>query len=102
MGSTLWYMSFADEDGFLGAVVTEGEGLIEATKAAWRKNINPGGAVQGFPVASCPPEYVDRLLTRADVSRLAYDQREGETVLVLRPHGDRKLVSVSPSRSKRP
>lgn len=68
-----FYCSFADERGFLGAIVVEATSIHDATSKANILGINPGGEVIGRPVRServPPEEFVNRLLAAADVDRL--------------------------------
>ena len=72
----LWWLSFADETGFLGLVLTHGADLVEATQRAWDLEINPGGEVLGFPLLpeqEPGAEYHDKLLDRATAEMLASD-----------------------------
>jgi hypothetical protein len=65
-----WYISFADDDGFLGGVVIKGKGFTSAIMASHRLGINPGGEAMGIeiPPDHEPPESaVGRLLSRAEV-----------------------------------
>lgn len=47
---TLWWLSFADHTGFLGATVVEAIDVISAVKEAHRLGTNPGGDVRGVEV----------------------------------------------------
>lgn len=44
----LWWLSFADDTGFLGACIAEGEDMKAAIRDAWAHRINPGGSVKGY------------------------------------------------------
>lgn len=67
-----WWLSFADDDGFRGVTIVQGDNIASAAKSAHRLGINPGGQVLGFPM---PPEGLDiygeshrnRLLSREDL-----------------------------------
>lgn len=43
------YLSFADDTGFLGACVVEGDTIEDAVANAWKHGCNPGGEVMAFP-----------------------------------------------------
>lgn len=63
----LWYMSFADKSGWLGAIITESPSMLEAVQKCWDLNINPGGGILGRTIeVGVPSEYRDRLLTRKE------------------------------------
>ena len=69
----LWYMSFASDAGFLGAVMVMANNAVHAAERAWELGINPGGEVMALPVpdgVEVPPEFRDRLLSREDIGRL--------------------------------
>lgn len=57
-GQTLWWLSFASDDGFLGACIVPGSDVATAAMAAHALGINPGGEVLGIPT---PPDCIDRL-----------------------------------------
>jgi len=67
-----YYMSFADEEGFRGAVIVEARGPVTALAIANILGINPGGQVvtieipPGSPMLSTPEAW-NRLLSRQDV-----------------------------------
>ena len=61
----LFWLSFADEDGFRGAAFVEAEDLIAAVRRAHLLGINPGGQVLGPAV---PEDY--------DGYRVAYENRD--------------------------
>ncbi len=70
-----WYLSFADEDGFRGAVITQAPGMVSATIKAHHLGINPGGEVLGHEIgeslpSGLPDNFVDRCLTREEVQSL--------------------------------
>ena len=66
---TLWWLSFAGDEGFRGVLVIPATGFIESVMLSHKLGLNPGGSVIGY---SCPeyqkkgiPEsHVGRLLTR--------------------------------------
>lgn len=55
---TLWWLSYADEDGPRGVVVAEGSSFLVACVRARTLGVSPGGQVQGFEV---PPEQLAAL-----------------------------------------
>tara|TARA_Y100000310_G_scaffold303340_1_gene341614 strand:- start:776 stop:1099 length:324 start_codon:yes stop_codon:yes gene_type:complete len=44
----VWYLSFADDDGFRGAVFTIAYGFTDAVLKAAELGINPGGQARGW------------------------------------------------------
>lgn len=66
----LWWLSFADERGFLGAALVEGFTIVDAAQLAWELKINPGGQVAGWIIS--PADYAiyaphkHRLLSEAE------------------------------------
>lgn len=69
-----WYwLSFADDTGFLGVAITYANSFDEALRATRRKGINPGGSVQGVVMddtivqAHIPEAMRERLLTKEEV-----------------------------------
>lgn len=72
LGKT-WYLSFADQSGFLGATLARGEDLIDAVRYAHRMGVNPGGEVMGVPLQPgdpMPAEAFGKLMSKADLERL--------------------------------
>ena len=72
-------MSFADEDGFKGAIVAEADSLSEAIDLVFAAGINPGGEVAAFDVTGAPeaaryPRM--KLLSREDMELL--DRERGK------------------------
>ncbi len=68
-----WYLSFADERGFLGAAIVQAQGITTATMRAHRLGINPGGQVAAYEVPSeveIQPGMMDRLLNREEAESL--------------------------------
>ncbi len=77
----LFWLSFADPDlpkgtQFLGGCVVRATSFIEAVQVSHALGINPGGEVQGHPVAipdgfhPVPEAYIERLLSRDDCARM--------------------------------
>jgi hypothetical protein len=79
LAMTIWYLSFATTERFLGAAVIEAHEMLDAVAEAHRLGINPGGEVLGVPV---PEEHeaeartvMNRLLSRADMVKLGMAPR---------------------------
>lgn len=69
------YMSFADDNGFLGGIFTRSKGLAHAMKETHEKGINPGGEIQSTIVPSfaekdVPEHAIDRLLSKQEMTEL--------------------------------
>jgi hypothetical protein len=67
-----WWMSFCDPDKpkgqqFLGVSIVEASGFMHAQQKAWALGINPGGEIQGEQVEGIPAEYLNKLLSRAEL-----------------------------------
>jgi hypothetical protein len=65
-----WYLSYATEEGFLGAVYIEAHGPVEAAFFSNKRKISPGGEVfmAQVPNGKLPEErFRNRLLTRDEV-----------------------------------
>jgi hypothetical protein len=57
-----WWLSFADlnkpeGEQFLGATILRGNSLVEVTKEAWRREINPGGEIKGSMIS--PKDFLE-------------------------------------------
>ena len=71
-----WYLSFADEGGFLGACVLRAPGMATAIQRSHQLGINPGGQVAGFDLGpELPPAVAgigitDRLLSKAELEAI--------------------------------
>ena len=63
----IYYLSFADDDGFKGVCVVEASDGIEAVKKAHRLGINPGGQVM---ITLIPREVHDKAPKRLPFNRL--------------------------------
>lgn len=57
IGMTWFYLSFANEEGFLGGAYVPGADVMAACKRAWEAGCNPGGEVQG--AGPIPDEVVE-------------------------------------------
>jgi hypothetical protein len=65
-----WWLSFADDTGFLGVAIVEAGGIMEAAVAAKLAGCNPGGEVLAYPIPvdKLPVEKLrNRLLSRDDL-----------------------------------
>ena len=66
-----WYLSYATENGFLGAVYIEAHGQTEAAYLSNRRGHSPGGEV--FIIGPVPrehippPSFCNRLLNKAEI-----------------------------------
>jgi hypothetical protein len=68
-----FYLSFADDDGFRGAVIIEARGQAHALQATHKLGINPGGQVMTWEIregAPLPEAVKNRLLSKEDLDRL--------------------------------
>ena len=66
----IWWLSFADEDGFLGGVLIRADSFIDAVSKSHELKLNPGGEVQGvqLPGDADPPDHeLNRLYAKADL-----------------------------------
>jgi hypothetical protein len=72
----LWWLSYADESGFRGVVITRAEGFLMACARSNLLGISPGGQVQGFELSSKAEEDfaagdLDRCLSEEEARRYA-------------------------------
>jgi len=71
---TWWYLSYASQTAFLGAVILEAYGFVDAVMQSTFLGLSPGGQVMGWalpPEAKLPAEEQrNRLLSRADIEVL--------------------------------
>lgn len=87
-GKLWWWLSFVDPDktdpdrddkpGFLGACIVHASSVAEGAREAWRLEINPGGAVSGFPLhptEPVPTTYLNRWIPRDEALMLV--ERDG-------------------------
>lgn len=77
----LFYLSFADENGWRGAIVTLAHGITDAMQKTHRLNINPGGEVACWPIpdglwSRVNPKMLDLLL----LDRAAIAMATGEPI----------------------
>lgn len=69
-----FYLSFAAEDGFLGAIIVWAHGILTAVERASDLGMNPGGDVLCCPIPRqhlrrVPADLRHRLLSEAEVRR---------------------------------
>jgi hypothetical protein len=63
-----FWLSFADKAGFRGGCFVFAPGFMTAVERARALELNPGGEVVGVAVNEVPPpEWQNRLLTKADM-----------------------------------
>ena len=78
-GKETWlYISFADESGFRGAVITQAYGVVDASLKCHRLGINPGGEMAVWDIDEDklpPPECRDTLLTKKQVKMIWPDAK---------------------------
>lgn len=60
---SLWWLSYAGEEGSRGVVVVEGEDFFSAVERSKVLGLSPGGQVRGFVV---PAEWTQRCLPLKD------------------------------------
>lgn len=70
----LMYLSFAGDEGFLGAVIVSANGIATASVKCWQMGCNPGGEVMASvimePAASTiTVDLKNRLLSREELER---------------------------------
>lgn len=68
--TSLWYLSYASEEKFLGGVIVRAFGFIHACQRARDLGISGNGQIRGVPVPSVeapPAKYLDKLLTLAEL-----------------------------------
>ncbi len=75
----LFWISFADELGFLGVVITEAQGVGTASEKCWELGINPGGQMAAWEIPpkmmQVPREFWDRLLTKEQIAEFCGDAK---------------------------
>lgn len=74
---TWWWLSFADDRGFLGVVITHAPNFLSAVLSTHVRRINPGGEVNGWPfpaeIGDPAPRWRDRLLNRDETNQASLD-----------------------------
>jgi threonine dehydrogenase-like Zn-dependent dehydrogenase len=74
----LWYLSYADDDGFRGGLYLEAHGPASAALRANMEKLSPGGEVMVIgpvPADKIPPQnFWNRLLTREELQQADPDE----------------------------
>src|SRR5258707_14820776 len=68
-----YYLSFASDRGFLGAVIIRAHGITDAMMRCNARGINPGGEIRAMPIpddAPLPTEHCNKLLSLADLEAI--------------------------------
>jgi hypothetical protein len=81
--STAFWLSFADDDGFRGAVIVHANDFLEAIMRCNLEGINPHGECQGreIPLGSVlkiPERWKNRILSREDCVRFDAEMMEAQ------------------------
>jgi len=69
VGGLWWWLSYADDDGFNGAIICKGNDLIDAVTQCKRMGLDLHGQVLGvpFPSGLTPPSmFVERILSKSE------------------------------------
>lgn len=74
MTTSWWYMSFANDDRFLGGCFISGETFADAITRTHLLEINPGGEILATEIAmdaagEIPEHWRERLLSRAELEQ---------------------------------
>ncbi len=74
----LWWLSFASETKFLGAMIVAAPTMERAVQLAHRAGTNPGGAVMGseIPPQTHPPRTFEEAMALATLPKLTLFSRE--------------------------
>ncbi len=77
----LWWLSFADETHFLGAMIVDAATMEAAVRCAHRAGTNPGGTVMGseIPPKTNPPRTFEEAMALAMLPRLTLFSRDALT-----------------------
>lgn len=85
----MWWLSYAHDDGFRGAVITRAPSFVEACAKARVNGWSPGGQVYTGPGPMEHPvalrrfaSHVDRLLTKAEVDLLMAEPTPEELAML--------------------
>ena len=78
-----YWLSFADDDGFRGAVIVHAEDFTTALMECNLRNINPHGEVQGMPIppeiaAAIPDKWKNRVLRRNECAEFDKEMARGK------------------------
>ena len=64
-----WWLSFADDTGFLGGCVVKADSMMNAIRATHVLRINPGGSVQGTFMENGPGSFpLGKLLSASEIN----------------------------------
>ena len=77
----MWWLSFADDDGFRGAVIVHAEDFLTALMECNLRGINPHGECKGRPVpagAEIAEKWKYRILSRADCAAFDAEMMRAE------------------------
>lgn len=79
----MWWLSYANDEGFLGAVVVRASHFLEACQASGIMGLSPGGQVKGLEIpaefrSKVADRWIERLLTEEECKE--FDQ-EMENIL---------------------
>jgi hypothetical protein len=72
-----WWLSFADETGFLGVCIVSAASLPQAAQVAHRLGCNPGGQIQGHTVPEdiqIDSKWKQRLLSKEECDAVLRSQ----------------------------
>ena len=80
-----WWLNFEDPERpkglqFLGVAIVEATDMLSAVGATNALGINPGGEAEGVEILAArvpPPDYRNRLLSRADVKAMVEGRFNG-------------------------
>jgi hypothetical protein len=69
-----WWLSYAADDGFTGAVIVEAPGFLAAAARSRRAGASPGGRVYGFPFPETDDPAFDKIKALPLDTLLTVDQ----------------------------
>ena len=77
----MWWLSFADDTGFLAACIVPGDSMIDAVRTAWASGCNPGGEAMGLEIEQAhvdkiDPKWIGRALTRKETEEFDREMAE--------------------------
>ena len=94
----LWWLSYADEKRFRGAVILRSDTFLDACRESRVLGFSPGGQVNGFPIDAedewrIPESDRARLLNLEEANRLAgsdLSEAEADMCVLIASHTDDK------------
>lgn len=98
-----WYLSFAGDEGFRGATIVRGRGVLTASLIATSYEANPGGEVLAIDLGSFnPPEpkYCNKLLNLEQLREAFSDDivnLQGETFVAKIPRHQPQITTTEGS-----